>query len=74
MIKFRRNMNSLDRLFRATVGATLLAIGPVFQLLTNDMLSLAILGVIGSVAVLSAVFSYCFLYEVTGFSTRSENL
>ena len=72
MFKLKSNMGTMDRIVRTLVGTTLLVIGPLTDLVTTDMLSNVILGGMGAVALLSAVFSYCFLYVVTGFDTCSK--
>jgi hypothetical protein len=72
MIKFSRNMSSLDRSIRIIVGSILLLIGPLTNFIDTDMISNIILGVLGAIAVLSGVFAYCFLYDITGFNTRRE--
>jgi len=66
---FKRNMSKLDRLVRIAVGSTLLTLGPLTDILETDLMSNIILGVLGCTAVLSGVFAYCFLYEITGFNT-----
>ena len=73
MIKFKRNMNNLDRAARAVIGSTLLILGPVTEYITTDTTSGIIMGVLGSVALMSAFFSYCILYEVTGFDTMNKD-
>ena len=69
MFKLKSNMGTMDRVMRIVVGTTLLAIGPLTGLVTTDLLSKVLLGSMGTVALLSAVFSYCFLYDITGFDT-----
>jgi len=69
MFKFQCNMSKVDRAIRLTVGATLLTLGPLSDILETDTLSNIILGVLGTTAVLSGLFAYCFLYEITGFNT-----
>lgn len=72
MVKIRRNMNIADRLFRGIVGIAILSLGPAFEVITTDGLSNAILGIVGITALLSAAFSYCFLYDITGFSSSKR--
>jgi hypothetical protein len=72
MITFKRNMSTGDRLVRTLVGSTLLVLGPLTNVLVLDTLSSTLLGVLGTTAILSALFSYCFLYEVTGFCTLKD--
>lgn len=68
-INFNRNMNTLDRGLRAVIGLSLLILGPVTEFITTDELSGALMGIVGSLALVSAFFSYCILYDVTGFNT-----
>ena len=70
MIKFSRNMSHVDRSIRIIVGTTLLLIGPLTNIIDTDMISNIILGILGATAVLSGIFAYCFLYDITGFNTR----
>ena len=53
----------------AELGGWWLAPRPLTDLVPTDMMSNIILSGMATVALLSAVFSYCFLYEVTGFDT-----
>ena len=72
MIKFSRNMSHIDRSVRIIIGTLLLLIGPLTNIIDTDMISNIILGVLGATAVLSGVFAYCFLYDITGFNTRRQ--
>ena len=69
MFKLKSNMGTMDRVARTMVGSTLLAVGPLTNLLPTDTMSNIILSSLATVALLSAAFSYCVLYEVTGFDT-----
>lgn len=69
MISFKPNMNNWDRAGRAAIGVTLLTLGPVAEVVTADGLSTLLLGAVGATALISALFSYCILYEISGFST-----
>ena len=71
MFKFKRNMGTLDRTARLMVGATLLIAGPATNLLELANVLEIILGVLGALAILSAIFAYCFLYEFTDSNTAS---
>jgi len=73
IISFRPNMNNLDRGFRIIIGLSLILLGPVFEIITSDELSTVILTVIGSMAIISALFSYCILYDVTGIRTLKNS-
>lgn len=72
-IKFKRNMSNLDRAIRAVVGLTLLTAGPVTEFITPDKLSSILMSIVGSLALVSAIFSYCILYDVTGFGSGKES-
>ena len=72
MFKIERNMGMLDRTARTLAGSSLLIIGPFTDLVKTDMLSNVILTGMAAVALLSAVFSYCIFYEVTGFDTTPK--
>jgi len=69
MVNFKPNMNTIDRITRAIVGTVLLFLGPVSEIITTDEISTFLMGAIGATALISSLFSYCILYEVTGFNT-----
>ena len=71
-ITFKRNMAPLDRAIRTVVGLSLITIGPVTQAITPDKLSNILMGIVGTMALVSAFFAYCILYEVTGFGTGKK--
>ena len=73
MISFKPNMNSWDRAARAVVGVTLLILGPIAEIITTDSLSTMLLGALGAIALISSLFSYCILYEMTGFGTLKNS-
>lgn len=66
-------MGNLDRAIRTIVGVTLLTLGPVTEFITPDTLSSVLLGIVGTLALVSAFFSYCILYDVTGFGTDRKS-
>jgi len=72
MFKLKRNMGTMDRVARTLAGSTLLAVGPLTDLVPTDAMSNIILTGMATVALLSAVFCYCVLYEVTGFDTGGK--
>ncbi len=75
MLKIKHNMGTADRAARTIVGIALLTLGPLTDLVVTDTLSTVLLSVLGVIALGSALLSYCFLYEVTGFNTlRDEHL
>jgi hypothetical protein len=71
MFKVKPNMGRVDRSIRLIVGGSLMIVGPLTDLVGTDTFSNVILGCMGFVAIASAVFSHCPLYEVTGFNTRA---
>jgi hypothetical protein len=72
MFSFKRNMGTADRAIRATLGIAFLVLGPLTDTVVSDGLSSTLLGVIGALALFSALISYCFLYEITGFCTLNS--
>ncbi len=62
-------MSNPDRAIRMAVGLTLLTLGPIGKVVATDTLSTVLMGIVGTLALVSAIFSYCVLYEVTGFGT-----
>ena len=72
MFKIKRNMGTSDRIMRILVGSTLLIIGPFSDLVKTDTFSNVILSSMAAVAITSAVFSYCALYDATGFDTSGK--
>lgn len=73
MLKFRRNMSLADRIVRIFVGVTLLLIGPLTNIVETDTISNTLLGIVGTIAIISAVTAYCFLYDISGFNTWRSN-
>ena len=71
MLKFKRNMGTLDRATRLIVGTALLIIGPLTSMVELATVLEVILGVLGTTAILSGIFAYCFLYEFTDSNTAS---
>ena len=72
MFKVKPNMGGLDRSIRLFVGGSLMIVGPLTDLVGTDTFSNVILGCMGFVALASAAFAHCPLYEVTGFDTRAK--
>ena len=73
MFKVKQNMGGIDRALRFLAGSTLLTIGPLTNVVLTDTLSNTILSSMAVVALVSAGFSYCILYKVTGFNTMTNN-
>ncbi|MBD3669825.1 MAG: DUF2892 domain-containing protein [Gammaproteobacteria bacterium] len=73
MISFKKNMGTVDRTIRLLVGVILLTIGPATNLIELTPISEILLGVIGGFAVVSALFSYCLFYDLTGANTMSKS-
>jgi len=72
MHSLKKNMGKRDRALRVLVGSALLLIGPFTDLIPTDTFSNIILGCMATMAIISAVLSYCVLYNVTGFDTRGN--
>jgi hypothetical protein len=72
MFKFRCNMSLADRIIRIIIGISLFLIGPLTNLVETDMTSNILLGIVGTIALISGATAYCFLYDITGFNTLRE--
>jgi hypothetical protein len=72
-IKFRPNMSMPDRAIRTVVGLTLWTVGPVLEFVTPDELSNILMAAVGTLALVSAFFAYCILYEITGFGVARKS-
>lgn len=72
MIRFKRNMGPIDRLIRLAIGTVLLVVGPAANLVELAPVEEVVLGVLGVFAILSAILSYCMLYELTGSNTLKK--
>jgi hypothetical protein len=66
-------MSNLDRTIRTVVGLTLWTAGPVLELVTHDELSNILMAVVGTLALVSAFFAYCILYDITGFGAARKS-
>ena len=71
-IKLKRNMSNIDRVIRTIVGLSLITLGPITGIMTTDKLSSILMGVVGCIALFSAVTSHCPLYNVTGMDTYKK--
>lgn len=69
-MKLKRNMGEIDRLLRAAMGIGLIYLGPISHMVTSDPMSGALLAALGVLTVAAAVFGWCPLYQISGFSTR----
>jgi hypothetical protein len=65
-------MGTLDRNIRILVGITLLTLGPATEILTLTTIPNTLLGIVGTLALLSGLSAYCILYEFTGSNTRNK--
>lgn len=68
-MRFRINMSRLDQIVRMTLGCIFLATG-LADVLSADLMSRVLVGIVGALALFSAVTRYCFLYDVAGFATH----
>ena len=69
MFSFKKNMGTVDRSARIIVGGLLLLIGPASILMELPSVLDIVLGGLGTIALLSGVIGYCFLYEFTDSNT-----
>jgi hypothetical protein len=71
-IKFRRNVNALDRTLRVGIGVPFMYYGFYDTTLIQDQLARALLGGMGFMLVLIAIIAWCPMYYLIGFSTISD--
>lgn len=72
-MKLKRNMGPTDQAIRAGMGAGLLYLGPIAHVLTSDVMSRALLALVGLLTLASASIGYCPLYHIAGFCTYKPN-
>jgi hypothetical protein len=72
MLTFKRNMGTLDRSIRILVGIILLTLGPATEILTLTTIPEILLGIVGTLALVSGLSAYCILYEFTGSNTKNN--
>jgi len=71
-IKFKRNVNSLDRALRVGIGVPFMYFGFFNKSLIHDQLAGALLGGMGIMLVAIAIIAWCPMYYLIDFSTISE--
>lgn len=67
-MKFKMNMSKTDQKIRAVMGCAFLTVAMTGTLFTDPM-SRVLIGIVGAIALFSAITRYCVLYEVTGFGS-----
>lgn len=68
-MNFKRNLNTLDRVFRMLVGVGCIYLGFVDTSLIENPVITTLVGAFGIINVIAAIFSYCPVYGLTGIST-----
>lgn len=72
MFNLKSNLNTLDRLFRSTIGAIFVLISfPFYNLIPSELISMLSL-VFGMVNIISGVLSWCVVYSLLGISTKAS--
>jgi Inner membrane protein YgaP-like, transmembrane domain len=65
---FKTNMSKADRGIRTVMGCIFLTIA-FTEILFADPMSKILIGIVGTIALFSALTRYCLLYELTGLAT-----
>ena len=65
---FKTNMSRADQGIRTVLGCIFLT-GAFTEILFADPMSKVLIGIVGTIALFSALTRYCLLYEVTGLAT-----
>lgn len=68
-MKIKQNMGMLDRIFRIGVFCIMGYFGFIEHTIVTDKVAEIILGVFGSIMLLTALVGNCPLYEVIGLNT-----
>ena len=72
-MKLKRNMGILDQIFRTIMGAGLIYIGPISDVLTTDPLSSVLLSIVGGMIIVSSLIGWCPVYHMAGFNTNKSS-
>jgi len=72
-MKFKRNMNRLDQLFRIVLGVVLIYVGFINTGLINSDAINWILGLFGIVNIVVAIASHCPVYSLADISTFKDS-
>lgn len=72
MLKLKSNMGNLDRIIRIIVGITLLILGPLTEILEITIIAKIFMSFVGVFALLSAIFSYCVIYDMANINTLGK--
>jgi len=71
-MNIKRNLHTVDRIFRLTIGLVCIYIGFFSGLLDNQMVSV-IIGIFGAINVYAFSVASCPVYSVCGISTIGAN-
>ncbi len=66
---FDRNMGLVDQVFRTLMGLSLIYIGPLSDVITNDTMSSILLSSVGIMIIVSSLIGWCPFYHLAGFNT-----
>jgi hypothetical protein len=67
-MKFRVNMSRMDQRVRMALGCIFLTLA-ITDILIADPMSSVLIGIVGTLALVSGLLRYCILYEFTGLAT-----
>ena len=72
-MKFRPNLNMIDRLVRLVVGLVCIYYGFIESALIGNQMIATVIGIFGIVNIISTLTAFCIVYALTGVSTRKDS-
>ena len=69
----KRNVGLVDRILRLGGGLTMVYFGFIDSSAIPDQVAAILLGVFGSIFLLTAIFSSCPFYNLIGINTSTDN-
>ena len=71
-MNFKKNLGALDRILRIGFSCFMIYFGFIDNTILTDPVTKIILGVFGSIVLVSALVGNCPLYYLTGFNTCKQ--
>ena len=69
----KKNVGTADRILRLVAGITMIYFGFIDTSFINDSLAATLLGIFGSIFLLTAIFGICPFYNLIGLNTCSDS-
>lgn len=69
----KKNVGFTDRILRLGAGLTMVYFGFIDHSAIPDQIAAILLGVFGSIFLLTAIFSTCPFYNLVGINTTTDN-